>query len=153
MKGLFMASQNVRALLAAAALAVGVSACGGGGSGPPPACDVQKILFTTYGCAIPACHNATAPAAAFDMGTPGWEMAMLDRVAPGGGPMATASMCGSMNHVYLVKGSVPAKGLFIDKLNLLTPPCGKRMPNIGGPLTAAELACVQTWADALTAPK
>jgi hypothetical protein len=78
-------------------------------------------------------------------------MRMVGKVAPGGGAGTLASMCGGMNRVYLNPGSNPATGLFIDKLKA-NPPCGARMPNIGVELSAAELACVQTWANGLTAP-
>jgi hypothetical protein len=163
MKASFIASQNVRALLATAALAVGLGACGGGSGSPTgaagtgggagtggSACDVPAI-FNSYGCATPACHGGPTPAAAFAQDVPGWETAMVGKAAPGGGPQSTASMC--MGKVYLVAGSQPATGLFMDKLKMTTPVCGARMPNIGGPLTSHELDCVQTWADALTKPK
>jgi hypothetical protein len=158
MKAHYFASQNARALVVAAALAVGVSACGSGGGGGGGGagtgggtCDATKI-FSTYGCAIPACHSNVNPAANFDQQTPGWEHAMVGKAPPGGGPAATASMCANMGKVYLVAGSQPATGLFLDKLKLITPPCGARMPNIGGPLTTPELNCVQDWANALTKP-
>jgi hypothetical protein len=169
MKRPSIASQNVRVLVAATALAVGAIGCGSGGGGSTggggsnggggtsgTTCDAMPI-FTTYGCAIPACHSATGPAANFDMQTAGWETKLIGKAPPGGGPPGadggaslTASMCANMAKVYLVAGSNPATGLFIDKLFLLHPECGARMPNIGGPLTTKELTCVQQWATALT---
>jgi hypothetical protein len=165
MKALLISSQNVRALLIVAALAVGASACGssgGGGTGGAgtggAACDVPGLFGTDTskegrGCAISACHGKATPAGNFDMETAGWETTMVGKTAPGGGAIpSTASKCGGMNRVYLVAGSNPATGLFLDKLGG-HPSCGAVMPNIGVPLNAAELACVQTWANALTAPK
>src|SRR4029079_14757628 len=122
------------------------------GTGGGTACDVPKLFNTTYGCSIPACHHANMPAGAFDMQTAGWETRMIGKMSPGGGPTATASMCAGKGP-YLVANSQPATGLFLDKLKLITPPCGTPMPNIGGPLTSQELQCVQEWADALTKPK
>jgi hypothetical protein len=160
MKRRFIASQFAWTFLVAAAVAVGAGGCGssgtpsttGGAGTGGTACNAPAI-FTTYGCAVPACHSSTAPAANFDQQTPGWETKMVGMAPLGGGPATTASMCAGMNQVYLVAGSQPATGLFMDKLKLITPQCGKRMPNIGGPLTQTELNCVQTWADALTKPK
>jgi hypothetical protein len=101
-----------------------------------------------------ACHGGPTPAGNFAMDVAGWETAMVGKMAPGGGGASagTASMCGGAGRVYLVAGSQPATGLFLDKLGG-HPPCGVPMPNIGAPLTSAEVACVQTWADALTKPK
>jgi hypothetical protein len=161
-------SQNVLALFAAAGLAALAGGCGGGGpgggtgaGGSGAVCDVPKIFSTNgYGCSIPACHSAVNPAGNFDMATAGWETRMVGKAPPGGGgtpgldggPSTTASMCATSGMVYLAAGSAPATGLFISKLTMKIPPCGARMPNIGGPLTAAEIACVQTWANALTKP-
>jgi hypothetical protein len=164
-------SQNVLVLVAAAGLAAFAGGCGSGGAaggmdaggtgGTGAACDVPKIFSTAgYGCAIPACHSAVNPAGNFDMTAVGWETKLVGKAPPGGGGTPapdggvslTASLCATAGQVYLVAGSAPATGLFMSKLSLKTPPCGARMPNIGGPLTAAELACVQTWANALTKP-
>jgi hypothetical protein len=39
----------------------------------------------------------------------------------------------------------------MDKLKR-SPPCGSEMPLLTSYLTDAELACIQTWANALTKP-
>jgi hypothetical protein len=143
--------------LGAAALVLGAVGCnggegGGGGAGTGGNCDVPA-LFAAKACSIAGCHSSSSPAAAFDMQTAGWETAMVGKTPPGGGAAATMSMCMGMGQ-YLVAGSQPATGLFIDKLAKATPQCGARMPNLplDPGLTAAELACVQTWANALTKP-
>jgi len=151
-------SQNAWNIIGAAALALGAMGCGNGGDGGTggagtggATCDVPK-LFMTKSCAIAGCHSANMPAAAFDMATPGWERLMIGKMPPGGGPTNTASMCAGMGKTYLVANSQPAMGLFLDKLSA-TPPCGVRMPNLPlMDLSAADLACVQEWANALTKP-
>ena len=66
--------------------------------------------------------------------------------------MPSPSVCAGGGSVYLVAGSAPATGLFIDKLNAKTASsCGERMPMVGM-LSATELGCVQEWANRLTAP-
>jgi hypothetical protein len=70
----------------------------------------------------------------------------------GGGTAPNQSKCSpgvGANIPYLIKGT-PATGLFLQKISV-NPPCGVRMPNLGDPFTPAELACIQTWANALTA--
>jgi hypothetical protein len=103
-------------------------------------------------CAANGCHAATNPAAGFDMATAGWETAMVGKIAPGGGMGPLASVCANGSRRYLDPGSSPATGLFMDKFKD-PPPCGVVMPNIGVKLSSAELACVQEWANGLTAPK
>jgi hypothetical protein len=153
-------SQNVWNFIGAAALALGVIGCGNGDSGGTggagtggTTCDVPMIFKqTNANCTIAGCHSANAPAAGFDMTAPGWEKAMVGKMPPGGGPMNATSMCAGMNRTYLVAGSQPATGLFLDKIRP-NPPCGARMPNLPLlELTTAEIACVQEWANALTKP-
>jgi hypothetical protein len=125
----------------------GGAGTGGGGTGGP-ACDVPA-LFTAKSCAIDACHGKTSKAGGLDMETAGWETGLVGKAA-GGTTTGPASLCGGMGKVYLVAGSNPATGLFIEKLKA-NPPCGERMPNLPlMDLTAAEIACVQSWANNLT---
>jgi predicted CxxxxCH...CXXCH cytochrome family protein len=148
-------SHLFRSLLAAAGLAVALVGCGGGGGGGTTpdsgtACDV-KMIFQTYNCTIVGCHNNANPAANLDMVTPDWEKTLVGR-APKAGGAGTASKCVDMGQVYLNAGTNPATGLFMDKLSKAKPQCGDRMPNLPGiQLTADEIACVQTWANGLTA--
>ena len=140
-------SRIIRTLFAAMGLAVALVGCGSGGGGGT-ACDTNKI-FTT--CQTVGCHNSANPAAAFDMQTTGWEKGLVGKMPTGGGTAPNQSKCGAMNLVYLTPNSMPATGLFIEKLTKMTPVCGLVMPNIGPRLTATEMACVQTWADNLVA--
>jgi hypothetical protein len=129
----------------------GTAGTGGGGGGTGGGnCNVPK-LFEDKGCSIPGCHAAANPAGGLDMVTSGWETRLVGKAA-GAATGGTASLCGGMNRVLLTAGSVPATGLFIDKLKA-NPPCGERMPNVPlSELTNDEIACVQAWANALTKP-
>jgi len=116
-----------------------------GGTGVP-ACDPTPI-FTMKICANAACHDANATAANFDMKSDGWQTHLVGVNPKGAG--LNPSMCAA-NGPYLVAGMLPAKGLFLDKLKPdVSPPCGVLMPQVGTPLSADEVACVQSWADAL----
>jgi hypothetical protein len=156
-------SRLVLCLAGAGSLALAAVNCGGGeettgtagtggggaGTGGTAACDVPKI-FTTYSCALAnACHGGATPAAGFAMDKAGWETGLVGK-SPMANTTGVASACVGKGP-YLVAGSNPATGLFIEKLSKKTPVCGERMPNLPGmELTAAEIACVQTWANNLT---
>jgi hypothetical protein len=123
----------------------GGTSAGTGGTGAP-ACDPTPI-FTMKICGNAACHDASATAANFDMVTAGWQTHLVGVNPKGAG--LNPSMC-APNGPYLVAGVLPAKGLFIDKLKTdVAPPCGAVMPLVGPPLSAADMDCVQSWADAL----
>jgi hypothetical protein len=158
-------SLNFRSLLVAMSISIAAVAvgCGGGGGGGTAgaggggtggtACDVPK-LFQKYYCATPACHSGTGPAASFDMSVAGWETHLVGKmpmsVTPA--PVNLDTMCANMGKVYLMPGVTPAAGLFMDKISKSKPGCGAQMPNLPvDKMTPAELACVQTWADALVA--
>jgi hypothetical protein len=170
-KGLFLASilgfallgtlagcpgtlENPNAFPAPMSGAAGTQGAAGGG-GPAGAggpagtgggtCDAPTMVFDHYGCAIAGCHGTPNPAGGFDMQTAGWETMLKGTNSKGGGTGGSMSMCMGMGP-YLVPGSNPATGLFIDKLTKAAPPCGAAMPNIGGPLTTAEKNCVIQWA-------
>jgi hypothetical protein len=119
---------------------------------PPPgtggACDVPKT-FADALCAT--CHDKTGSNGGFDMASADWETHLVG-VAPKGGGSSVASECAGGGRVYLVAGSKPATGLFLDKLKPKTASlCGDPMPPIGE-LTTAQLDCIQQWANALTSP-
>jgi hypothetical protein len=165
-------SQNVRIFVTAAALAAGAIGCGGGsdgtgaggsggggGSGAP--CDATPIFVKmTHTCTLAgACHDAAGSAANFSMATTGWQNSLVGKAPPGGSPTHDATLdskCSTMSvppvtgKVYLTVGSNPATGLFLEKL-MGIPSCGAKMPNLGSPLDATELACVQSWANGLVA--
>jgi hypothetical protein len=158
MKVPFTVSQNVRALVTAAALALGVVGCGAKGSDTTgtggtggDTCDAMPI-FRTHTCMlVGACHDGQGSAAGFDMQTAGWETKLVGKVSAGGGTGDLASKCGGMGLVYLKAGVQPAQGLFMDKLTKAPPACGVQMPNLPPLLNATEQACVQKWANALVA--
>ena len=132
-------------LLGTALLSLVILGCGGGSSGNGN-CDVNRI-FTQYNCSAAGCHDAAKTGGNFDMMSPGLESRLVGVLPPGGG--TTMSKCATINRPYLDPGSNPATGLFLDKLKSPAP-CGDVMPMIGARLTAADLACVQTWANELT---
>jgi hypothetical protein len=134
---------------------------GGAGNGGSAAagCDQALNIFRKYICSIAgACHDANGSAAGLSLaeldqsGTVDWRAKFVGVYPKGGGARPSPSMCFPSSIPYLVPGSQPATGLLLDKLLQFTPPCGSRMPLVGGPLSASELGCVQRWADALTAP-
>jgi hypothetical protein len=89
-------------------------------------------------------------AAAFPMATADWESKLVGVMPKGGGTIASQCMgAAGGNKPYLVKGSNPAEGLFIDKLKN-PPPCGDEMPLLTGPISAADMTCIMQWATALT---
>jgi hypothetical protein len=123
---------------------------GDGGMSAARGCAEAPGIFTKHSCT--ACHDASGAFANFDMASPGWETRLVG-VRPKGGGKASPSVCASPARDYLVAGSVPATGLFLDKLKpTTTTSCGLQMPSTLDYLSADELTCVQRWADALTAP-
>jgi hypothetical protein len=134
--------------------------CGGSSGG---SCDVNALFTTKYGCAGSGCHDTVTKAANFDMASPGLETRLVGKAPMGGGPTFSAdggppmpiaslqSMCVGKGN-YLDAGSQPATGLFLSKLSA-TPPCGMRMPMAPvSPVTAADMTCIQNWANNLTKP-
>ena len=119
---------------------------GNGGSGGTPTCDPAP-LFAAHNCSLAGCHDATGTSANFEMVSATWQAQLVGVNPKGGGGLA--SMCAGMGP-YLVPGSVPATGLFLDKLkDGTTPACGVLMPLVGEKLTTADFDCVQRWANAL----
>ena len=175
-------SQNVRFFVAAAALAVGVTACGGGSSTPSGAAgsggggsgaagtsgtacslaDVTKII--TYsaspantGCTLTgACHDAMGSAAGLSFAVTGWQDQLVGKgpTSADAGITPYKSLCSGMNLTYLNAGSNPATGLVIDKIDPSkpTPPCGAHMPNLPPTLTTAQFNCMVSYFTTLTAP-
>jgi hypothetical protein len=122
-----------------------------GGTGP---CDAKPLL-KMHNCTIDmACHDSKGSAAAFDMVTAGWETKLVGRLPKAGGANGLGSQCINVAGAgaYLVAGSVPAKGLFLDKLRNPHQVCGGQMPLIPPLLSDVEMDCVQRWANALTKP-
>jgi hypothetical protein len=121
----------------------------------PVGCDITPIINSPlHTCTLAgACHDAQGSAAGLNLVSPGWERRLVGGMPQSGSsPIGIQSLCAGQGRSYLVPGSQPATGLFLDKLTQSPPPCGAHMPDLGSPLTPAELACVQSWASALTAP-
>jgi hypothetical protein len=119
-----------------------------GGTGP---CNALPI-FATHQCSYPnACHDAKGTAAGFDMASTNWQTKLVGVSPKAGGGNGFTSQCLTAGMPYLVAGSSPARGLFLEKLNP-TPLCGSQMPALPPLLTAQELDCVQRWANGLTKP-
>jgi len=132
------------------AVAMAVRAGSGGTSGTDggqTSCDTTAAMavIAKYSCNQSGCHAATSPASGFDMATAGWETHLV-----GGNPNSMSLSCGS-NGPYLVPGVQPAMGLFLGKISA-SPPCGVRMPfgSTTG-VAAADVACLQSWANMLVA--
>jgi hypothetical protein len=130
----------------------GAGGGGGTGAGTGP-CDAKPI-FLQHSCNVDmACHDAKGSAAGFDMKTTGWEKTLVGRLSKSGGAPGLGSLCIGMSRPYLVAGSSPARGLFLDKLKAPPTPCGAQMPLLPGFLSASELDCVQRWADQVVSGK
>jgi hypothetical protein len=131
--------------------AAGTSGAGGTGGGTGP-CNALPI-FATHSCAaVMACHDASGSAAGFNMASPGWEKNLVGKYPKAGGATGLGSVCMQSTKPYLQANSSPATGLFLDKLFANKPACGAQMPLIPPNLSAAEMDCVQRWANGLTKP-
>jgi hypothetical protein len=104
-----------------------------------------------YVCTLAgACHDASRSATRLDMTSVGWEQKLVGTF-PSPENSAFPSECLGSTEPYLIAGSSPARGLFLDKFDS-SPPCGIRMSPIGPPVSPADLDCFQRWANALTTP-
>jgi hypothetical protein len=134
-----------------AAGSTGTAGAGGstGGTGP---CNALPI-FATHQCSVMnACHDSKGTAAGFDMQTTGWQNTLVGRTPKAGGGAGFTSQCLTSGMPYLVAGSAPARGLFLEKL-MPNPPCGSEMPALGSTLSSDEMSCVQRWANGLVSGK
>jgi hypothetical protein len=97
-------------------------------------------------CSMAGCHYMTNPSSGLDLYSDGVIQRLLGRT-----PDPVASMaCGQHTAPFLVSGSNPATGLLLDKLRNPSP-CGFPMPYPGIELLpAADIACIQEWATAVT---
>ena len=124
-------------------------------SGPAPPCDAPAMVFDRSPnplCAQLGCHDANATAqAGLNLKNDGAIAGRLIGVMASG---TNGSVCGGVTTPYLVAGSQPAMGLLLDKMFATPLPCGgagNRMPSLGT-LTQADMACITSWANDLTAP-
>ncbi|HVZ72120.1 MAG TPA: hypothetical protein VHJ20_07080 [Polyangia bacterium] len=167
MKDLSPLSKMIRIFTVTAGVAMALAGCGGGSGGGETGgtgggggggggaggsgCDA-KALFLAHGCLGVGCHTANNPAANFDMTTAGWETKLVG-TAPTQVPASSngiPSECVDKGKVFLVKGSNPATGLFMEKLKN-NPSCGLQMPFLQPALSTTDVACIQTWANGLVA--
>jgi hypothetical protein len=103
-----------------------------------------------YACTIAgACHDATRSATGLDMTSANWPQKLVGTLASNGPTTSIPSQCLNSTEPYLIKGTLPAQGLFLDKLRP-NPPCGDQMPTLGVRMSAEDLDCFQRWANALT---
>jgi hypothetical protein len=115
---------------------------GGGGGGTPPTCDAPALMAMKCGTTI--CHDpASSTGGGLDLVSAGQADRLLGQSSTGN----NGSECGGM--VYLVPGSKPATGLFIDKLT--GPTCGMAMPELVA-WSPEQNDCVLSWANSITSP-
>jgi hypothetical protein len=142
---------------------------GGGGSAmgtpvpmnPPPGFDVQPLFVgpnSVYKCSETAiCHDANGGGANFSMTGTNWMSHLIGVVPKGGGTVP--SICGQdptfKTMPYIKKGDPNGDGILLRKL--MGPLCnagtsmGVQMPLSGNPVSASDLANVQTWLKAMAA--
>ena len=116
---------------------------GTGGTGGPSVCDGAALMVTS--CGMPGCHSASVPQAGLDLASAGVIARLLGQP---GNPTANPA-CVSNTKALLVDGSTTGDGFLIDKLNNPAP-CGSFMPQVPGPLNAADMQCMKDWATAVT---
>jgi hypothetical protein len=132
--------------------AAGTGSAGAAGQGSGAAgrgCDIGPLVTKYYCTLAGACHDAAQSATTLDMTSVGWERKLIGTFPTSGS--AFPSECVGSAQPYLIAGSSPARGLFLDKFDS-NPPCGIRMSPLGAPVSPADLDCFQRWANALTAP-
>ena len=106
---------------------------------------------TTILGACLACHSTASAATngGFDMEIAGWEKKLVGMTTPANAP--ATSLCRGKNLVFLEAKTQPARGLFLDKIRLATPPCGVQMPRLLPKLSAGDTACIEAWANGIVA--
>jgi hypothetical protein len=125
----------------------GIHADGGDGGSVPLACD-NAMLVLENNCT--GCHTlSSAPFyGGLDLMTPNVAQRLV------GKPTATMNsmnqaMCGGKGNL-LNRGTLPATGIFIDKINASPGGvCGSPMPLGGSMLAQEDLDCLQAWANGL----
>jgi hypothetical protein len=123
----------------------GSGGAGGGGGGTTCTKDMAMAALGTYMCSQSSCHSAAVKISGFDMETAGWETHLV-----GVNPTSASLNCAT-GGPYLVPNSQPATGLFMGKI-IGNQACGMRMPyGSQTGVAAADVACIQSWANTLTA--
>ena len=103
---------------------------GGSGGLPDGGCDAPAAVFIPS-CATGACHNAQSQQGNLDLESPGLAARLVGKKAQGGPGL------------LIDKASV-GNSVLLTKLGA-SPPFGFQMPLGAQPLSAGDLACVQTW--------
>jgi hypothetical protein len=115
---------------------------GGNDGGIPMSCANAMDLLSTS-CA--SCHASPANPtfASLDLVSPNVAQRLVGVAASGDGQCLGQGNL--LNH-----GTLPATGILIDKINFKVGTCGMGMPfGSQTPLPAADLACLQAWANGL----
>jgi hypothetical protein len=106
----------------------------GGTSGD--GCDGFAVLVDN--CGSSGCHGESSPYSNFAES----EEAALAFVGESG-----ESSCATVGP--LIDPENPAASIIIQKVTASSPPCGTRMPVVGGPLSQEDVACLQDWIGSL----
>jgi hypothetical protein len=137
---------------AAVALSFSFAGCSSSGGDTPdagPKMCVQADVVKIFNANCTVCHMGTGYAG-LDL-TAASLPGLLDKDPPGGGS-TSPSLCSGMGKKYLISHTNPAQGLLLDKLGSNSG-CGARMPyGAPNPLSASDIACVNSWALTLTSP-
>ena len=118
---------------------------GGGASGGMGGSSGNGCEVTIFADQCAGCHGTgTSGSAGLDLTSPNPETRMLGKM----GGTTNTGVCSTMT--LLVKGSVPATGVFVDKITMMTPPCGTSMP-YGSLPNGPDTACLISWANRVAA--
>lgn len=109
----------------------GTGGAGGSGSATPSITPCLKTLFEER-CGTVACHAASSMF--LDLVSPNVEQRLI-------GKASTTAECKD-DGVYV--SSDGGDSLLLKKLEE-QPPCGSKMPLVGGDLTDADITCVEDW--------
>ncbi len=102
--------------------------------------DCQTAIFASK-CV--GCHATASASVGLDLEAANPESRMI------GKPTGAGTSC--PGGTLLVAGSIPASGVFIDKITNHPPTCGGAAMPLVGSLTGTELTCLTNWANSVTA--
>jgi len=120
---------------------------GTGGGGDLQNCDRAMTILASN---CNSCHSK-ASASAFgdlDLESAGVASRLVDK--PASTNTGANAKCGGKGNL-INKGTNPATGIFIDKINFKAGECGDGMPYLGSKLPTADLQCLTQWATWLAA--
>lgn len=116
---------------------------GAGGATGAPACAAAVLRANCTSCHNPGQESIYADLDLLSLGAGGRLVGVL--AASGADSNAACSGKGFL----LDRGTLPATGVLIDKINFRG--CGVGMPYAGAMMASADRACLQAWADGLVA--